>query len=142
MPALSGSRKCLLVNRLQMRRWEMQRQLTQVCWLKNRRVHGMGPKRELMGRAFRMAGLLWFQGKCGAKEHPHTCRCLIYREGLPKRGSGDDVHSVITTAYTIYWRFDPIQFTSLKTCLNLFTWDPIPSPLLLTSSGGQRKLYG
>ena len=81
MPALSGSRKCLLVNRLQMRRWEMQRQLTQVCWLKNMGVHGMGPKRELMGRAFRMAGLLWFQGKCGAKEHPHTCRCKIYREG-------------------------------------------------------------
>ena len=44
--------------------------------------------------------------------------CGIYRAGLPKQDSGNDIHSVITVACAISWRFDPMQFMShIQQCL-------------------------
>ena len=98
----------------------MQRQLTQVYWLKNGRVPGMGP-----GESSWEGHFVWL-AYCGCKanvgpKNTHIPAGAQFIRGLPKRGSCDDVHSVVTTACAIYRRFDPMQFTSLKTCLNLFT---------------------
>ena len=43
-----------------------------------------GPVRELMESGFCSTGKLGFQGRYWAKEHPCTCGCTIYTEGLPK----------------------------------------------------------
>ena len=48
----------------------------------------------------------------GPKEHLRTRGYTIYRVGLLKQDSSDDIHSVITTACTIAQRFDPTQITS------------------------------
>ena len=51
-----------------------------------------GPGRELMGREFHMAGLLWFLGRHWAKDHPYCHGCTIYT----KMCAGDDICSDIT----------------------------------------------
>ena len=64
-----------------------------------------GPGREVMGRVFHMAGLLWFLGRHWAKAHPWWHGCTIYTE----MGTGDDVCSDITlhmpSTWTLAWHF-------------------------------------
>ena len=65
----------------------------------------------------------------GPIEYPHTHRYVIYRFGLPKQDSGDDIRSVITTVYTISRRFDLTQFTShTQQCLLVLEPKDVPKP--------------
>ena len=74
-----------------------------------------GPGRELMGRGFHMAGLLWFLGRHWAKEHPCWHGCTIYT----KIGAGDDV----CTCYLLALVMDALVHTGAKKSAILYGYN-------------------
>ena len=80
--------------------------------MKNRRVPRMGPEESSWERHSIQLAYCGPKANMGPIEHPHTHGYVIHRFGLPKQGSSDDICSVVTTVYTISWRFNVMQFMS------------------------------